>query len=134
MSTLVKVEVVMAAGGFAGFILLAVVGHALQSRGVVPDPAKFGRTMLPFILGLFLVLALGLIGLGLHLFIVGQGGIGNGDVAPVSFLQRHETGATLAVWAFLLLGSAVALPAAWKGMLATLPPAHEQSGDPCEGE
>ncbi len=123
MPTIVKVEVAMVGFAVVGFFVLAIVGHFLQTRGIVRDAAAVGRITLPFLMILFVMFGCALIGLMFHVFIIGQGKIGNADVGPVAFARRSETGITIGIWAFLLLGTAIAYPAMKKDMLGPQTPA-----------
>src|SRR5262249_22565542 len=63
-----------------------------------------------------LLFAFGGFGLALHGFVAGQVKLGNGERAPIAFLRRSETGVTIGLWSFLLVGAAVALPAMWRDL------------------
>lgn len=121
MNAIAKIEVGMVGASVAGFIALALVGRFLQTRGYARDPAAMARVMFPFVMGLFLLFGLGLIGLGMQLFIAGQGKIGNAEMGMVSFLRRHQVGVTIGVWAFLLTGFAIAFPFMRRDMLGPAP-------------
>jgi hypothetical protein len=128
MSGLVKIEMGMVGGAVAGFVVLSLVGWSLHVRGVVRAPEDMQRFMFPYLMGLFLVFGLGMIGLGLHVFVVMQGQIGNSELGPIAFLRRSETGVTVGAWAFLLLGASVAFPAMRRDMVGSTPSVGPSKG------
>jgi hypothetical protein len=121
MTTIVKAESIMVGCAVLGFVALALIGRTLQTRGV--RDADLQRFTFPLVMGLFLLFGFGLIGLAFHLFIVGQGKIGNGEVSLVASLARHEASVTVGVWVFLSLGFAIAYPHMRRDMLGAPRPA-----------
>lgn len=123
-----KVLIVLAIGSFAAILGLAAVGNVLQSRGVQNTPAISTAFKLTAF-SLFLVLAYTLVALLLHVFIVAQDRIGNGNVGMVVFLRTHEIGVDIGVWSMFTLGLLIALPVLWTQFFSFSGPAGGPSGN-----
>src|SRR3954464_3314462 len=108
MTSLVKLEAIMAGVSFALIFVTGAVGQVAIHTGMDPKSADF--IVHAVILLLFCVFGFSCIGLMLHVFVKMQMGIGNGAVPMVRFLAGHERGVTFAVWGFLGLGTLIALP------------------------
>jgi hypothetical protein len=108
MKALTKFEIAAAILSFAMIfglgILRVIVLHFGWPEKAVDLAMRTGVVLL------FVVFGFCCIGLMLHVFIALQTRIGNQVIPMVSYLAAHETGATLAVWGFLGLGTAIASP------------------------
>ena len=113
MSTFTKTMVFLAIGSFIALIALSQVGRVLhvdeaeRNRGTAATIVKLTA------FGLFLCLAYSLVPLLLHVFVIGQGKIGNGELAPIRFLRAHEAGVAFAFWGVCTTGLLIALPVMW---------------------
>ena len=112
MSLFHKLALVGAIGAIPAILLLGALRQLLLSYHVIHD-REAGPVMKVAVFGLFLVFGFSLIPLALHLFIIGQGKIGNEDVGMIHFLRTHERGVTYAVWGFFTVGLLIALPVMW---------------------
>src|SRR5438128_1214424 len=101
------------------FVIGFLVRIAAPAIGLTPKAIDLWTRAA--ILGCFLVFGFACIGLMLHVFIALQKGIANGGLPMVRFLSDHVTGVTLAVWAFLGLGTIIALPFALRDMGFEIP-------------
>jgi hypothetical protein len=113
MSARIKFFAFLAVGSFVAMIALSVLGAILQSRGWHPDPEHPDRiaTLVGGVFfALFLLLGFSLVPLMIHLFVVAQTRIGNGELGLIRTLAAHERAATWAVWALFGSGLAIATP------------------------
>jgi hypothetical protein len=101
-------EAIAAASSFTLIFVAGVAGRIAVLAGM--DEKTAGVLTKGVILLLFFVFGFACVGLLLHVFIVLQVRMGNGGASMIRFLAEHETGVTLAFWAFLGLGTLVALP------------------------
>ena len=115
-NALPTLEAVAAVVSFGGIFLSGVAGRIALHAGVPLPIVK--NVVVAGILGAFTLFGCACIGLMIHFFIVLQIRIGNGAQPMVRMMAEHETAVTLAFWAFLALGAALALPFAWSGMVA----------------
>ncbi|MDQ6632740.1 MAG: hypothetical protein M3Y82_13460 [Verrucomicrobiota bacterium] len=113
MSTFHKIVVGMAIGSFTALILLSLIGKALDVQNPVHNREAAAMIVKVTAIGLLLVFAFSLLPLMLHLFVVLQGKIGNGELAPIRFLREHERGVTFAFWGVFTAGLLIALPVMW---------------------
>jgi hypothetical protein len=108
-----KTVAALAIGSFAALIILSVIGKALDVQNVVRNREAAGTIVKLTAFSLFLILGFSLLPVMLHLFVIAQGKIGNGELAPIRFLRQHEIGVTLAFWGMFTAGLLVALPVMW---------------------
>jgi len=97
-----------------GLLLLIIAmgwgGTALQAAGIVTDPQRLETPIKIIFFTLFIAFAFSVIPTMVKLFVAGQASIGNADRAPVRFIERHQGGVVLSIWAIWIAGFAVALP------------------------
>jgi hypothetical protein len=93
-------------------IALPLALAALQSAGVVKNPAAMETPVKIGIFVIFLAFGFSAIPLMLKLFLAGQRLIGNGELAPIKALAAHQTGIVIGAWLFISLGLLIAIPAA----------------------
>ncbi|MBI5094710.1 MAG: hypothetical protein HZB26_20025 [Candidatus Hydrogenedentes bacterium] len=106
--------IVVPAGTLVLFIVLSVVGNAIESQGLITSPeerAKAESIAITAAFVLFLVLGYSVVPLFVRVFILGQVKIGNGEFPPVKALRRHEKYFVFGVWAFFTIGLLIAFPA-----------------------
>jgi hypothetical protein len=106
MKPLVKFEIVLATASLA-FIFVAGAGGKVAVLASM-QAATADLLARVAILLLFCIFGFSYIGLMLHVFIVLQVRIGNGEVPMIRFLSGHETGLTFAFWGFLGVGTLIA--------------------------
>lgn len=101
--------------GGSAFILLLIIGIAgsfLESRmkGKAP-PKSAGMAVMLLCLALCIILALSFIPLMVITVLGFQEVIGNRGVAPIGFLLDHQAEIIIALWAIIIGGSLLAVPA-----------------------
>ena len=105
---LVKFEIVAAILAFALIFICGLLRQIAIRFGIeekMADMLTRGSILL-----LFCVFGFACIGLMVHAFVALQIRVGNGAAPMIRFLADHETGVTFAFWAFLGLGTLIALP------------------------
>ncbi len=86
----------------------AILGNVLESKGIItremlgPDGIVM---VIALFIGLFCLVCFTLIPLVIRLFIRGQIKIGNGELAVIKWLVRHENAVVLAFWGLFVLGA-----------------------------
>lgn len=110
-----KIHAIITGALFAAMIVLAIAGNMLHDAGYIPDSSAAQIIAQVVFFSLFVLFGFSAIPLMLKLFIAGQIGIGNGDVAIVRALESHQTAIVIGVWFFLSVGLALAIPAAIAG-------------------
>jgi hypothetical protein len=113
MGTFIKVLAILGGGSVAALILLAVVGHILDTQDLLRNREAAATFMKLAAFALFLVIGFTLVPLAMHVFLVAQGAIGNADVGMVRFLREHERGVTFFMWGMFTTGLLLALPVMW---------------------
>lgn len=113
MGISVKVLALLAGGSMATLVLMAVVAHHLDTHGFIRNREAAATVTRFLAFALFLLFAYSVVPLAMHVFIVAQGHIGNGEVGLVRFLRVHERGVTFALWGVFTAGLLLALPVMW---------------------
>ena len=112
-----KIWMVMALSCTALMAAGAVIGHALESAGVltrdVLGPAGVAAVKLCFLV-LAVVLAFALVPLTTRHLIRMQIAMGSGATRPIQWLQSHEAALIRGFWTLTALGLTIALPVAFK--------------------
>jgi hypothetical protein len=91
---------------------VAIAGNLLASAGIGP-PRGTARTISAAVFfGLFIAFGLSTIPVMVKLVIGAQKQIGNDTVPVIGFAVSHETAIVLGLWGIILLGLAIAIPAA----------------------
>ena len=116
MSPFIKTLGLVAIGAMVALILFAVVGHFLDTHGVIRNRPAAATVAKLTAVGLFLVLGFSLAPLMMHGFIVAQGAIGNADQAWVRFVREHERGVIFTMWGIFTVGLVIALPVMWTAL------------------
>ena len=98
MSPFIKIMAGVAIGSFVALILLSQVGRVLNIAAADRNQSTAATVIKLTAFGLFLGLAFSLVPLLLHVFLIGQGKIGNGELALDPFLAR----ARMSAWPALL--------------------------------
>lgn len=119
MKGLLKIEIILAAVSFPLIFVSGVMREIAVRSGM--DPASADLLAHAAMLVLFCVFGFSCIGLMLHVFVVAQIGIGNGNAPMIRFLAQHERGVTFAAWGFLGAGALIALPFALQDLGLRLP-------------
>jgi hypothetical protein len=97
---------------FVFMILIAVAGNALISSGTVKDLGPFQTPARILFFAIFAAFGLSLIPLMVKLVIGAQLRAGNANVGMIRVLADHQVAIVWTFWILILLGLAVALPAA----------------------
>ncbi|HZL40489.1 MAG TPA: hypothetical protein VFC45_09445 [Pseudolabrys sp.] len=107
-----KSHAIITGGLFAAIIVMAAVGSVLHDNGYIPDSSanQFAARIIFF--ALFLAFGFSCIPFMLKLMLVGEIAIGNGEAGIVRIVAAHQTAIVIGFWLFLLLGLAIAVPAA----------------------
>ena len=108
MKPLVKFELVVAPVSFVLIFVSGIAGRGAVLAGVDSKVAE--RFVYLFIFLLFCCVGVAVIGRMLPAGTALLLRIGNGNASFIQLLARHETGITLAVWAFLGVGTLIAAP------------------------
>ncbi len=127
MGTFHKVLAVLAIGSFAAILIMVAIGNHLQSRGV-QNTGAISTTFKLAAFGLFLILGFSLVPLMVHVFVIAQGKIGNGNAGAITFLRTHEIGVAVAFWSVFTLGLLIALPVMWTQLFGFNTPAEGAQG------
>ena len=109
-----KSHAIITGGLFAAIIVMAMVGSVLHDNGYIPDSSASQFAVRIIFFALFLAFGFSCIPLMLKLVLAGQIAIGNGEVGIVRIVAAHQTAIVIGFWLFLLLGLAIAIPAAIK--------------------
>ncbi len=112
-----KIFLVIFISVFALFILISVVSYILESSGMPIEKAvgPRGETAAKIIFFImFCVMGFSMVPLAVRFFVHMQVKIGNSELFLVKFIQAHEAGVVLGVWAVFVIGLCIALPAAIK--------------------
>ena len=115
MKALPQFEFFAAIISFALIFVSGIAGHVAHSAGVdqkTVDVAVHCAALL-----LFLIFGFSCFGLAIHVFVSLLTRAGNPTDPIVRLLSDHETGLTFAVWAFLGLGTLVAMPFVLKDLV-----------------
>ena len=102
---------------FGIFILCAIVNGVLTSKfniNIEKLGPSWGSAFKVFAFALFLLICFSIVPLAFRFFITMQLKIGNGEFAPIKWLAEHERQMVYGGWALIILGFAIALPAAIK--------------------
>ena len=118
-----RTHVLISGGLFASFVLMAVIGNALQSSGVIKHPESLQTPMKIVFFAIFLAFAFSMIPTMVKLFVAGQASVGNAEKAPVKFVAEHQVAVIWGFWALWIAGMVVALPTMIRGGFFT-----DQSG------
>jgi len=109
MRPLAKFEIAVAIGSFLLIFLVGLLVRAVAMVIDIPEKTVDVLTKTGIIL-CFCVFGFACIGLMLHVFVGLQARVGNAGLPMVHFISEHMTAVTLGVWAFLGLGTVIALP------------------------
>lgn len=115
MRPLAKFEIAVAIASFLMIFLAGLLVRAVALAVSIP-PKTIDMLTKTGILLCFVVFGFACMGLMLHVFVALQGRAGNAAAPMVRFLSDHMTAVTLALWAFLGLGTLIALPFALRDL------------------
>lgn len=107
-----KTHAIVSGALLVAIIAMAAIGGVLHDRGLLADSSTAQIAARVIFFALFVVFAFSLIPLMLKLFLAGQIAIGNGNVSIIRTVGAHQTAIVIGFWTFLLLGLAIAIPAA----------------------
>jgi hypothetical protein len=105
-----RTHALISGGLFAFFVLMAVIGNAVQSAGVIKHPEALQTPMKVVFFAIFLAFAFSMIPTMVKLFVAGQASVGNAEKAPVKFVAEHQVAVIWSFWVLWIAGIAVALP------------------------
>jgi hypothetical protein len=91
---------------------IAVLGNVLEGAGMAPPAPALRWVILGGYLALVLALALSAIPVMVKAVLAAQVTAGNGELPLVKFLNTNQTWIILAMWALMIVGIAIAIPAA----------------------
>ncbi len=97
---------------FVLIIALAIIGKLVS--GAVKDPARYQTAAMFVFFTLTIALALSAVPVMVKLVLAGQIRVGNADQPVIRALAAHQNTIIWIVWAMMLVGLAVAIPAALK--------------------
>ena len=115
MST--RLFLIILAVTFGLLITTAIVVNVMESSGKLSrdtiGPGGVSAIQI-FFFSLFLVICFTVLPLFIKLFLYMQIKIGHGELAPIKWLQAHETNVIYGLWIFMLIGFSIALKGAIK--------------------
>jgi len=94
---------------FALLLGIPIVGNLLQTSGVSPQPSGPLLAFQIFYFALFLAFGLSAIPVIVMIVLRGQRGV---EAAPIAAMIRNQNAIVWTLWALILAGAAVAIPAA----------------------
>jgi hypothetical protein len=97
---------------FALVIGLAILGNILEAEGVVVSSPAVLRVMQVVFFGLVVALALAAVPVMVKSVIAAQIVAGNAEVPLIKLVNENQTRIIVAMWALMIAGLAVAIPAA----------------------
>ena len=121
-----RIEAIAAIASFALIFLCGLARQLAIQAGVDAKTADIATRCA--VLLLFCIFGFSCIGLMVHVFVLLQVRIGNAAAPMIRFLADHETGVTLVFWAFLGLGTLIALPFMLKDLIGLEIPLGRSQG------
>ena len=109
---------IVAGASFLLIVIFSAVGGVVESR-LKSDPARHKKAGLVFIslmLALCIILALAMVPVMVNTVLGFQEMIGNRDIPAIAFVLDNRATIILAMWAVLILGSAIGIPAMLRDM------------------
>ncbi len=107
-----RTHAIICAALFAALFGIAILGNVLAAAGVIHPPSGAGRTLaVSLFFGLFLAAGLSAVPVMVKLVVGAQKTLGNQGVPVIGATIRGQNVIIWAIWALMLAGLAVALPA-----------------------
>ena len=101
-----KIWIITVATSFGLMILGSIAGGMISEEAIGP---AWADAVIKTYMVLFFIMGFSLVPLMIRLFIVLQVKIGNGERAPIKWLQAHEKTVVYCIWAFYFVGLSIAL-------------------------
>src|SRR5579885_5988 len=105
-----RTHAIISCGLFAVIVLMAMVGNALQSSGIIKHPQALQTPAKIVFFSLFVVFGFSLVPTMVKAFLAGQAAIGNTDKGLIKLVERHQLALIWGIWSLWIAGFMVALP------------------------
>ena len=113
----IKRHILVAFCCFSFFILLSIIGSYLEKTGAINREDINMPIYLGLVFIIFFILCFSIVRPLLRVFVKLQRRTGNGDLAVIQFISKHEKRITWGVWAFFTIGLMIAFPTILRDVL-----------------
>lgn len=109
-------------------IVISITGNALEAAGTLPPSPALQIVMRVVFFGLVIALALSAVPVMVKSVIAAHVKAGNAELAPVKAVIASQNWIIIAMWALMIGGMAIAIPAAIQDGLFDTPPEASHDG------